>query len=131
MTLSDIKNYLNARPFTPTLPSDEELTKYMNFSITITKLFYGIDDSWLDTNDYAVTVIGEEIVYLLQNNPTIDIYAEYNYLKSFTVAGAIRAEVVDKAIGFLAPMVKLLMKALDIELLQGDTGKSYYTYGIF
>lgn len=130
MNINDIKNYLNNRPFTPTLPTDEELTKYMNFAILIVQTFYGIEAEFLNDNN-AITVIGEEVAYLLDNNPTEDVYKMYNYLKKFTVAGAISGEVFEKTIGFLAPFVKNLMNALGIDLIQTDTGKSYYNYNIF
>ena len=130
MNLSDIKAYLNSRPFTPQLPSDQELTKYMNFSILIVKTFYNIADQFFDTEN-AVTVIGQQIAYLLQNNPTEDIYAMYNYLKKFSVAGAISGQVIQKTIGFLGPFVKNLLTSLGFQLIQSDSGKSYYTYSIF
>ena len=130
MDIIDIKNYLNGRPFTPDLPSDEELTKYINFAILIIKTFYGIEDEFLNDNN-AIIVIGEEVAYLLENDPTEDVYKMYNYLKSFTIGnGAIKGEVFEKTIGFLAPFVKNLMNALGIELIQTDTGTSYYTYSI-
>ena len=134
MNLSDIKTYLNNRPFTKSpLPDDTELTKYMNFSILIIKTFYGLDDEFFEENDYAVTIVGEELAYLLDTDPTFDIAKYYNYLKSFTVAnGAIKGEVWDKTIGFLGQFVKNIMKALGIDMIQQDSdAKAYYTYTIF
>ena len=130
MQVSDIKTYLENRPFPLDIPTDEELEKYMNFSLLIIKVFYDVDFT-NETSEDAITAIGEEVAYLIDNNPNEDIYAMYNYLKKFSVAGAISGEVVEKTIGFLGTFVKNLMAALGYELIQTDAGKAYYTYSIF
>lgn len=129
MTLTQIKEYLNGRPFTPVLPVDTQLTKYMDFAILIIKTFYDVNEEFFNDED-AIAVVGEQISYLLQNNPTEDVYKMYNYLKKFSVAGAISGEVIDKSIGFLAPFTKNLMSALAFQMIQSDSGKSYYTYSL-
>lgn len=130
MNVSDIKTYLQSRPFPLDIPTDQELEKYMNFAILIIKVFYGVDPTTFIATT-AVTIIGEEVAYLIETNPFEDIYKMYNYLKKFSVAGAISGEVIEKTIGMLGTFVKNLMAAEGYEMLEVDTGKAYYTYSIF
>ena len=130
MELNDLKTYLSGSPFTEDLPVDEELSKYMTYSILILKTFYGVDDDFFNTDEGTI-VVGEEVNYLLNNNPHEDVYKMFNYLKKFTIGGAIAGEVAEITISFLSPFVKNLMKSYDFDLLQTDSGKSYYVYSIF
>ena len=50
----------------------------MNFSILIIKTFYNIEDSDLQNSD-LIPVVGEEVAYLLENNPYEDVLKFYNY----------------------------------------------------
>ena len=128
MTLNDIKIYLQGRPFPVVIPNDEELQKFLNFALLVIKIFYGVDLT-NETTSEAITIIGEEIAYLLENNPFEDIAKQYDYLKSFAIGnGALRVEIIDKSIGFLGDLVKNLMKAAGYDLLQGNIT---YTYSIF
>lgn len=131
MQVSDIKTYLEGRPFPLDIPTDEELEKYMNFSILIIKTFYNVEDSDLQNSD-LIPVVGEEVAYLLENNPYEDVLKFYNYLKKFSVAGAISGEVSEKVIGFLGTFVKKLMDKLGFVLDVDDSDSTItYTYGIF
>ena len=130
MEVAEVKTYIENRPFPIDIPSDTDLEKFMNFALLIIKVFYGVDFTNEETED-SIAVIGEEVAYLIDNNPNEDIYAMYNYLKKFSVAGAISGEVIEKTIGFLGTFVKNLMAALGYELLINDSGKAYYSYSIF
>ena len=104
MTLNDIKIYLQGRPFPVVIPNDEELQKFLNFALLVIKIFYGVDLT-NETTSEAITIIGEEIAYLLENNPFEDIAKQYDYLKSFAIGnGALRVEIIDKSIGFLGDL---------------------------
>ena len=130
MNVYDIKAYLQGRPFPLDIPTDEELEKYVNFAILIIKVFYGVDVNTL-VAETAITIIGEEVAYLIETNPFEDIYKMYNYLKKFNLANAVSGEVIEKTIGMLGTFVKNLMAAEGYEMIETDTGKAYYNYAIF
>lgn len=130
MTVNDIKIYLEERPFPIVIPNDQQLEKYFNFAKLILKVFYQLTDDQF--TEQLIEPVGEEVAYLIDNNPFEDIYKQYNYLKSFTIGnGAVKGEVFEKTIGLLGNFVKNLMAALGYQMIQTDTGKAYYSYAIY
>ena len=128
MDLNDIKIYLTNRPFPVVIPADEELEKFYNYAQLILKTFYDV----AEFTDEFIQPVGEEVAFLLENDPFEDVYKMYNYLKKFSIGnGAVTGEVFEKTIGMLSPFVKNLMSALGYEILQSSDGKAYYTYAIF
>lgn len=131
MNLELIKSKINELPLTQTLPSDDELNRYINLAEMILGLYYKIDDEFKESEDY-ITIVALEISHLLANTPWEDILAQYNYLSSFNVAGAISGTVAKKYAPYLSDLVKAYLNGLDIQQINSDLGgASYYTYSIF
>lgn len=131
MTIEDIKTKINELPLTQTLPSDSELNQYMNLAELILNLYYNITDEFKESEDY-INIVSLEISHLLANTPWEDVLAQYNYLSSFNVAGAISGTVAKKYAPYLSLLVKAYLNGLDIQPIASDnSGKSYYSYSIF
>lgn len=128
ITIEDVKQYMEARPYIDEIPSDQDLAKLLNFAELILSVFYDIPEEFKDTDEYLI-IVCEEVIYLSTCNPTEDIYQMYNYLSSFKIDGVLSGTVRNKAIAFISDLVKALMKKANLDLL--ITAGGYYTYSKF
>lgn len=124
--LEELKTYISARPWIEESYEDEELSKALNFSSDLLNIFYG--NTFIDKDP---TILFEEAIYVLQNNPSEQWITKYEGLESFSIAGAITASVSKDMLSYLSPLVKLKLQALGIEQNLNDSTSISYGYSIF
>lgn len=130
MQVSKIIEYLNNRAYLNDIPIQQQLTKYINFAEMLFDIFYDIDEQFKESDEF-IKIFSEQVVYLIQNNPTEDIAKMYNYLTSFNVAGAISGTVKEKIIPYIGNIVKMLLEKYGYQIITADNSSSYYTYARF
>lgn len=109
MNIAEVKTNLNNLPLIDTLPVDEQLAKYINLAQLLFDIFYVIDDEFKQSENYT-TAISIQIAYLIQNTPFENVDKQYNYLSSFSVAGAISGTVKEKLVVYISPVVNTFLE---------------------
>lgn len=130
MKIDDFKDYIDGRPYITENYSDEELTKILNFAELLLNTFFDLTDEFKNSDDYN-TILFEESIYLLQNDPTSEFLTKYEGLTSFNVAGAISATVAEEYLPYISRFTKLFLQKHGFSPVVGDSAKITYNYTTF
>jgi hypothetical protein len=130
MKIQNFKQYINGRPFITENFSDEDLTKTLNFAELLLDTFFNLTDEFKESNNYN-TILFEEAIYLLQNDPTSEYLTKYEGLTQFNVAGAISASVAEEYLPFISRFVKLILQKYGFLPVVSDSSKITYNYTTF
>lgn len=130
MNIQNFKQYINGRPFITENFSDEDLTKTLNFAELLLDTFFNLTDEFKESNNYN-TILFEEAIYLLQNDPTSEYLTKYEGLTQFNVAGAISASVAEEYLPFISRFVKLILQKYGFLPVVSDSSKITYNYTTF
>lgn len=76
---------MSLRPYITEEYTDEQLEKTLTFAELILDIFFDIPETFIGSMDYE-TALCEEVIYLLQNDPTSNYLTKYEGLSQFNVA---------------------------------------------
>lgn len=130
MNLETFKTYINNRPFITNNFTDEEISKALQFAELLINTFYDLPEQFKEEKDYE-TIICEETIYLLQNDPTSEYLTKYEGLSQFNVAGAISATVIEEYLPYISRLVKLFMRKNGFFPVISDNTNITYNYTTF
>lgn len=126
MDVQIIKDELVTLPLISELPSDEEIQKFVNLAELVLSIYFNFDEEFI-SSEYYITAICLEVAHLIENTPFEDVLKMYNYLSSFSVAGAITGTVASKSMKMIGNLVKDYLASFDY-FIETDDGNSI-TYG--
>lgn len=126
MDIQLIKDELISLPLVSELPSDEEFQKFVNLAELVLSIYFSFDKDFIKSA-YYITALCLEVAHLIENTPYEDVLKMYNYLSSFSVAGAISGTVASKSMKMIGNLVKDYLASFDY-FIETDDGNSI-TYG--
>lgn len=130
MDLQNFKKYLANYPFIINEHEDEELRKFVNYAYTLLNTFFTLDEEFKNSEDFE-TALFEEAIYLIQNDPTAEYLTKYENLKSFNVAGAISATIIEQYLPYISRFVKKYLEANGYYITISDNSNYGYSYLIY
>ena len=130
MDLQFFKKYLANYPFIINEHEDEELRKFVNYAYMILNTFFTLDEEFKNSDDFEIALF-EEAIYLMQNDPNTEYLTKYENLKSFNVAGAISATVIEEYLPYISRFVKKYLESNGYYINISDNSKYTYSFSTF
>ena len=130
MNLDTLKRYISFRPYITEEYTEEQLEKTLTFAELILDIFFDMPEAFIGSKDYE-TALCEEVIYLLQNDPTSNYLTKYEGLSQFNVAGAIQGTVLTEYLPYISNIVVKYLNKFGILQRFDDNKKVSYGYTIY
>lgn len=130
MNLDTLEDYISFRPYITEEYTEEQLQKTLTFAELILGIFFDFPEEFIGSKDYE-TALCEEVIYLLQNDPTSNYLTKYEGLSQFNVAGAIQGTVLTEYLPYISNIVSKYLEKFGILQRFDDNNKISYGYTIY
>lgn len=130
MNIEFFKKYLANYPFIINEHDDEELQKFVNYAYMLLNTFFTLDEEFKNSEEFEIALF-EEAIYLMQNDPTAEYLTKYENLKSFNVAGAISATIIEQYLPYISRFVKKYLETHGYYITISDNSNFGYSYLTF